>query len=87
LSYTQSFPGRRYLRKLWRGTIENADPIMQEVVGETRRLIKRKIGWLCSYVPVEIITAAGLEPVRIFPEPEDIDKTRRLAARQFFVFT
>ena len=26
---------------------------------------KKKIGWLCSYVPEEIIIAAGLEPVRL----------------------
>lgn len=26
---------------------------------------KRKIGWFCSYVPEEIIIAAGLEPVRL----------------------
>jgi len=26
---------------------------------------KKRIGWLCSYVPAEIVIAAGLEPVRI----------------------
>ena len=26
---------------------------------------KKKIGWFCSYVPEELIMAAGLEPIRI----------------------
>jgi benzoyl-CoA reductase subunit C len=47
---------------------------------------KKKIGWLCSYVPIEIITAAGLEPVRLFPEPEDIDKTGALLPANFCIY-
>jgi benzoyl-CoA reductase/2-hydroxyglutaryl-CoA dehydratase subunit BcrC/BadD/HgdB len=33
--------------------------------GFNNNFIKKRIGWFCSYVPAEIIIAAGLEPVRI----------------------
>jgi benzoyl-CoA reductase subunit C len=33
--------------------------------GFNNNFIKKRISWLCSYVPEEIIIAAGLEPVRI----------------------
>jgi hypothetical protein len=33
--------------------------------GFNNNFIKKRISWLCSHVPEEIIIAAGLEPVRI----------------------
>ncbi len=30
-----------------------------------------KIGWCCTYVPLEILEAAGLEPRRLLPPPHD----------------
>jgi benzoyl-CoA reductase/2-hydroxyglutaryl-CoA dehydratase subunit BcrC/BadD/HgdB len=33
---------------------------------------RKKIGWLCSYVPEELIMAAGLEPVRLKGEVEKV---------------
>jgi len=33
---------------------------------------KRKIGWFCSYVPEELIIAAGMEPVRLKGQVESL---------------
>jgi len=39
---------------------------------DNSNLEKRKIGWFCSYVPEELIIAAGLEPVRIQGQVEKL---------------
>ncbi len=33
------------------------------------RQVSREVGWTCTYLPVEILEAAGLTPRRIMPEP------------------
>lgn len=35
---------------------------------------KRRVGWLCSYLPEELIIAAGVEPVRIGGEVEKLQE-------------
>lgn len=46
----------------------------------------RNIGWLCSYVPVELFSAAGLAPARLFPEPETEDMTGAALPANYCVF-
>jgi len=44
---------------------------MSAVNDDSRR---KRIGWLCSYVPEELVIAAGLEPVRMIGREEEIKK-------------
>jgi len=41
------------------------------IIQEHRERGKKVIGWLCNYVPEEIIYAAGLLPVRLLPGKKD----------------
>jgi benzoyl-CoA reductase subunit C len=43
-----------------------------KIIEEHRKKGKKVIGWVCTYVPEEIIYAAGMLPVRIFGGREDI---------------
>ena len=40
--------------------------LKKDALGDDEKPI---IGWTCTYLPLEILEAAGLEPYRILPEP------------------
>lgn len=47
----------------------NIEDLILSLKNETPRLNTHYIGWNCTYLPIEIINAAGLMPSRILPEP------------------
>ena len=48
------------------GVFQDAVRRRQEVIQEHRVPGQRVIGWMCSYVPEEVIYAAGMYPVRVW---------------------
>ena len=55
----------------FRELFANRHERLQELKEKTGDLI---FGYLCTYVPEEILYAAGVHPVRIIPETEPITK-------------
>jgi benzoyl-CoA reductase/2-hydroxyglutaryl-CoA dehydratase subunit BcrC/BadD/HgdB len=43
--------------------------IALESLPEEKRYPEKSVGWFCAYTPLELISAAGLEPVRLFGAP------------------
>jgi benzoyl-CoA reductase/2-hydroxyglutaryl-CoA dehydratase subunit BcrC/BadD/HgdB len=50
-------------------TLNEIEKLLEDVPGESKRSERPVIGWFCSYTPLEILLAAGLQPYRIIPSP------------------
>lgn len=61
----------------FRELFENRKGILQDLKEQTDKLI---FGYLCTYVPEEILYAAEMLPIRIFPETEAITSEEKYLA-------